>query len=303
MVMKILLLEHDPCRAWAHIFSGGRAISGSVQVASPRSHHRLASTFKETAMPRPFHRALRAFALLLAALASTPSHASSPLSLVVTYHASPPNRLALRQELEGAGVRRFQHWKDEGVISDSELLFGRYADSGSADSVLLLTFPDAAALERWKQVERSYPAGLDATALALTTSIDTAPADLARSRRGAPASADSVFVVIPYETMIAAPAYLEYADGYVLPQFDGWIREGVLASYAIYVGRYGAGRPWSTMVVLEYKNEAALGARDEVVAKVRARLMADPAWKAINDAKKTIRKELRLVIADRLTAR
>lgn len=54
------------------------------------------------------------------------------------------------------------------------------------------------------------------------------------------------------------------------------------------------------MVVLQYKDEAALSAREAVVAKVRARLKANPEWKAISDGKKDVRTELQVVVADRL---
>jgi len=57
------------------------------------------------------------------------------------------------------------------------------------------------------------------------------------------------------------------------------------------------------MVLLEYKNDAALGQREAVVDRVRARLKEDPQWKAISDDKKHIRNELQLVIADPLVAR
>jgi hypothetical protein len=241
-------------------------------------------------------------ALGLGAAQAADTHADGPLSLIVTYQTSPANRAALRQELQGAGVRRFQHWKDEGVLSGYRLLFGRYADSGNLDAIAVLAFPDYAALERWTKIEQSAPGGLDKKALALTSAIHTAPADLVRSGRGAPSGADGVFLVIPYETMISAPDYLKYADGYVVPQFEGWIKEGVLAHYDIFVDRYAAGRPWSTMILLEYRNDAALGQREAVVARVRARLADNPEWKAISDDKKHIRNELQLVVADPLIA-
>jgi hypothetical protein len=245
--------------------------------------------------------------LLLGALGLAPAraadqHADGPLSLIVTYQASPANRAALRQELQGAGVHQFQHWKDAGVLSSYSLLFGRYADNDNLDAVAVLAFPDYAAMARWKKIEQSTPGGLGKKALALTSAIHTAPADLVRTGRAAPTSADSVFMVIPYETMISAPDYLKYADGYVVPQFEGWMKEGVLAHYDIFVDRYAAGRPWSTMVLLEYKNDAALGQREAVVARVRARLKDNPEWKAISDEKKKIRNEKQLVIADPLIA-
>jgi hypothetical protein len=229
--------------------------------------------------------------------------ADGPLSLIISYHAAPANRAALRQELQGEATRRFEQWKKQGVLKDYHLLFGRYADSDNADAVAVLAFPDYAAASRWKKIEQASPGGLPRKALALASSIQTAPADQVRSGGSDAPSADSVWMVIPYQVMIPAPEYVKYADGYVIPQMDGWIKEGVLKRYEILVDRYGAGRPWSTMLLLEYKNDAALGQREEVVARVRARLKEDPQWKAISDDKHHIRNELQLVIADPLAAR
>jgi hypothetical protein len=74
----------------------------------------------------------------------------------------------------------------------------------------------------------------------------------------------------------------------------------VLAGYGLHVARYYAGRPWTALLVLDYRDEDALARRDEVVAKVRARLAADPAWKAISDNKKAMRAEKQLAVADQL---
>lgn len=221
-----------------------------------------------------------------------------PLSLIVDYHVIPSNRTALRDELETAGGRQFQHWKDEGILQTYRLLFNRYADSNNPDAIALLTFSSYADVERWKKIEHDFPAGLTKNALALTTAIYTAPADLVRSGRNGETSNKSVFMVIPYETMISAADYLKYADGYVIPQFEGWMSEGILVHYGVYVNRYPAGRPWSTMVILEYKSDAALGLREAVVAKVRAKLKENPEWKSISDSKKNVRNEKQLVVAD-----
>jgi hypothetical protein len=51
---------------------------------------------------------------------------------------------------------------------------------------------------------------------------------------------------------------------------------------------------------LEYTDDEALARRAEVVAKVRARLASDAAWKAISDGKQSIRTEKRLVVADQV---
>ena len=247
--------------------------------------------------------ALLAFALLACPAQGADPRASGPRSLVITYHTSPANRLAFRQELEQSAVRQLQRWKDDGVLQSYRVLFNRYVDSANWDAMTLVTFAKESDIERWKRVELETPAGLSQKALSLATSIDTAPADLMRQNGTAQSGGSPVFVVIPYEYVVPVDEYIAYLDGYVLPQADGWMDEGVLASYGIYLARYPAGRPWQSLLVLEYKSDQALGARDAAVAKVRARLKENPKWKAISDSKKNVRVEKQPVIADPMAAR
>ena len=223
------------------------------------------------------------------------------LSLVVAIGTAPANRPALREDLASEQAKRLHAWRAQGVLKSYRLLFNRYADAGSWDAMEILTFADAAAQARWDGVERAAPAGLDPRALALTTSISSAPSGLVR--RGAAPTAPASggpFLVIPYDALVPVPEYLKYIDGYTVPQMQGWIEEGVLAGYGLHVARYYAGRPWTALLVLDYRDEDALARRDEVVAKVRARLAADPAWKAISDNKKAMRAEKQLAVADQL---
>jgi hypothetical protein len=222
-------------------------------------------------------------------------------SLVITYHVAPLNRPALRHELERTGLRQFQRWKSEGILKSYRILFSRYADSDNWDAMALLAFSSSANALRWKKLEQTTPGGLAPKALALISAIHTAPVALARSRSAAETPTKPVFVVIPYLTLVSMGDYLKYADGYVLPQFDGWIDEAVLSQYDLFVSSFPAGRPWSAMVILEYKDEEALARRNAVVAKVRARLKEIPEWKAISDNKKTVRDEKQVVLADQIS--
>src|SRR5262249_39688804 len=147
------------------------------------------------------------------------------------------------------------------------LLFNRYADSDNWDALAQLSFAGSAELGRWQQVERAHPGGLPAKAAALASAIPTTPVELARSAGPAQADKDTVYLAIPYTVLIPAGDYLKYADGYVLPQFDGWMQEGVLAHYGLYTASFGASRPWSTFILLAYRNDAALARRAAVVAK------------------------------------
>jgi hypothetical protein len=138
--------------------------------------------------------------------------------------------------------------------------------------------------------------------LAAASQIVTTPADRVRSAGGPRETANPVFLAIPYQALVSTPDYLKYLDGYTLPQFQGWMSEGVLDGYDIELSRYPADRPWLAMILLRYRDDAALSRRDETTAKVRARLAQDPAWKAISDNKQAVRVEKTAAVAEQLAA-
>lgn len=74
----------------------------------------------------------------------------------------------------------------------------------------------------------------------------------------------------------------------------------MIASYGIYLGRYAVDRHWSALLVLEYKDDAALGLREKTIAKVRTSLRENPAWKAISDNKQNVRVGRAYIMADPL---
>ncbi len=246
--------------------------------------------------------------VLVAALGSLGPNAqaqapASVPSLILTISVKPADRPALREDLAKAQSRRLHEWREKGVIVSYRLLFNRYADAGAWDAAEILTFRDAAALARWNEIERSAPAGLDGVALPLVTAIGSTPSDQVRHGSSSPhgASGDPL-LVIPYDALVPIPEYLRYLDGYTLPQMNGWMQDGALQSYGLHIARYYAGRPWTAMLVLQYRGETGLARREEVVAKVRARLAADADWKAFSDNKKAIRAEKQLVVADDLAS-
>jgi hypothetical protein len=239
-------------------------------------------------------------ALIAASTDAADTRDVGPRALIITYHTTPSNRVAFRRELEASVAQQWRRWKDEGVLRDYRLVYNRYVDSANWDAMALLSFAGDAGLERWKRVEIDSPAGLSPKALELTTGIDTVPAD--QMRQNGKSAPDSVFLVIPYEYIVPVNDYLQYLDDYTLPQLEGWMQERVLAHYDVYLARYPAGRPWQSLLVLEYKGDRGLGARDAVVAKVRARLKDNPKWKAISDSKKNVRNERVPVIADPLAS-
>ncbi|MCX7173986.1 MAG: hypothetical protein NT159_08680 [Proteobacteria bacterium] len=226
-----------------------------------------------------------------------------PTSMIMTYRTAPANRAALRKYMQGTGLRQFQRWKTSGVMRGYRVFFNRYADNDNWDMMTVLTFERYADVAKWNEVERRSPAGLGRQALAWTNSISTTPADLMRSKSTQQEAESPAYVILPYDYNVSTNDYIAYLDGYVVPQYDGWLDEGVMTKYDLYLARYGSARFWSALFILEYRNEEALGSRDKVLAKVRARLREIPSWKAISDSKQNVRVARQYVIADELKLR
>lgn len=241
-------------------------------------------------------------ALTIGLPAAAESCADGGATLMIAYRTPPGDRLAFRREMAEKGLARLQELKEQGVLQAYRVLANRYVETGEWDVMALLRFSKGADLERWKSVEQSTPAGLGDSLLAHATAIASVPADMIRQDAAAEPTAPgkSVFLVIPYQYLVPVRDYETYLDGYTLPQLKGWIGEGVLSGYGLYLSRYPAGRPWNAMLLLEYRDDKSLAARDEVVARVRSRLKDNPDWSAWADNKKTIRSEGVAIVADEL---
>lgn len=239
----------------------------------------------------------------LAPTAAADPREQGPLDLIITYEVKPSDRLALREVMQAQGLANFERWKKNGLLKDYKLLFSRTVDAPNWDMLAMLIFPDYAAAIQWKAIERDQPAGLPAAALALTTAIRSTPVDLHRQGQANEVASAPVYLVIPYDYLTSTNEYIRYMDGYLVPQLDGWIGEGIVSGYGAYIARYGAGRAWSSILVIAYRDDNALGSRDRAVAKVRGRLTHDPHWKAWSDKKEQIREERAPVIGDLLLPR
>ncbi|MDE2306290.1 MAG: hypothetical protein KGL34_12065 [Gammaproteobacteria bacterium] len=233
-------------------------------------------------------------------LAAAADPADAP-TLVVALHVRPQDRPRLRAVLRGRQEAALSHWQVDGRLSGYELLYSRYADRRSWDALEVLHFPSDAALAFWRRVERVRPGGLVSPALALVRSMSTTVADAVRA--GGPADAkDPAILAIPYHLEVPPGRYLRYLDGYTLPQMRGWVAAGVLDSYEILLCRYPAGRRWGALLLLRYRDDAALARRAAVLAAVRTELGKQPAWKTYSDSKQDVRKELAVMVADRIAA-
>jgi len=217
---------------------------------------------------------------------------NAPTALIMTYRAKPGARAKFRSIMQGEGVDQFEQWKKAGVFASYLALFTSYAGDSVPDMFLVVRFNHFSDLVRWQKIEESFPGGLPADAQ-LIASVDTSStADIVKESHAAPATKESQFFVLEYDVLVDMPKYTNYVLGYAVPQFDAWEKTGALSSYASYVNQNPAGAPWSSFIVLEYKDLQALAAREVIKDKARAELAVSNAeWKKWSDDKTAMRKE------------
>jgi hypothetical protein len=240
------------------------------------------------------------FLVLVAAFAARAADPldQGPMTLTLEYHTAPGDRLALKDYMLTTGLKQLARWREDGTIAESRVFWSRYADSLNWDMLIVLRFATPAKMAEWKKIEGRFPGGLPISVAKLCTQIHTNPADLYFS--GGEPSPDGVFLIIPYDYLTSTADYVKYVKSYIVPQYEGWMGEKVLAGYQVYLGRFPVSRYWSALMFLEYKDEASLGVREETTAKVRKTLMQNPEWKAIHENKQKVRVTRQYVLADLL---
>lgn len=215
-----------------------------------------------------------------------------PTALITTYRALPGQRAKLREIMRTEGVAQFEHWRQEGDFANYQLLFTTYAADKVPDMYLVVRFKHFTDLARWQRIEERFPGGLPASAQAIASADTSATADIVKESTAAPTTHDSQFFVLEYDVLVDMPKYTSYVLGYAVPQFDAWEKTGALSSYASYVNQNPAGAPWSSFIVLEYKDLKSLAAREVIKNQARADLAkTDATWKKWSDDKTAMRTE------------
>jgi hypothetical protein len=220
------------------------------------------------------------------------AEANGPTALIITYRAKPEARVKFRSIMQGEGVAQFEQWKKASVFASYQALFTSYAGDSVPDMFLVVRFNHFSDLAKWQKIEETYPGGLPADAQSLASADTSSTADIVKESHAAPTTKESQFFVLEYDVLVDMPKYSNYVLGYAVPQFDAWEKIGALSSYASYVNQNPAGAPWSSLIVLEYKDLQALAAREVIKNKARAELAASNAeWKRWSDDKTAMRKE------------
>lgn len=249
-----------------------------------------------------WYLALAAVAFLLgSAKLFSKETGDQPTSLIITYKARPESRARFYSYMGKDGLHQFAQWKIDGIFRGYQILFSSYAAADSFDLMVVLDFERYSDIERWENIEKRMPGGLSDEALSMaapSTSSLTTRINHGEAPDRDPAKAR--YMILQYDLMVDAAHYKKYAEGYGIPQFKGWMSEGVLTAYSSYVNQ-NVGGPWMALVVLEYRDVHALARRDQVKAKIRAQLDSDAAWKAFSTGKTEVRKEKAATIAAAVT--
>lgn len=225
---------------------------------------------------------------------------SGPLNLLLVYRVSPADRASLRQYMETKGLAQFAEWKRQHFFESDKVLFSRYVDTDSWDMEIFLHFKTPADVSAWIELEHTHPAGMQTEALSMMIAVSTYQLDEVAAKALSSPAQHSVYMLIPYDYTVSTDEYVQYLQDYVQPQTDGWMKEGVLQSYSLFIGRSVEARPWSAVFLFEYKDDNALGARNRVIKQVRSSLANEPKWKAISDKKHSVRVEKAPIICEEL---
>jgi hypothetical protein len=227
-----------------------------------------------------------------------------PRVVAISYHSEPVHRAAFRAYLSKDETDRLAALQKQGVLEGYQILFNSFVTPRTWDAMVILQFAHYSDIQKWKEIERDMPGGLDEKGLALAQPIDTVSADLSweGSIPQAANKRNGIFYAIPYHYNVL-DQYKKYIDGYVIPQVTGWMKEGALVQYRIYLNRDPVGSVWDSLFIYQYRDLNAFGRREEVLAKVRASLRGDPTWKALSDVKSTIRTESENTIAESLSGK
>lgn len=229
---------------------------------------------------------------------------TGPIALLVTYKCPPQNRPALREHLEGAGGVQLAEWRKQKKFTESLLLFGLDAKEDSWDALLLLRFESWAQYWAWKEVERTFPAGLAKNARALTSAVSSTLSELAW-QASAPQekrpSGKPVYMVRPY-FFKDRELYRKFFEAYNKPQFQLWLRDGALNRYWGLLNQHPSGNIWGVMLIYEYPGWEAVTGRDSVKGAVGPELRSNPAWDVLNDVKGGIRETGRVTLAEALAS-
>jgi hypothetical protein len=168
-----------------------------------------------------------------------------PSHVVVTQRAFPGKRQALLAHVKSVAPR-FVHWRDEGAIAGFQLLAGSFTDEEGWDSLAIVQLGPRG-LEQWKRFDLELPTDLASTVSAPVDAIEQAAVE-------GSSPGDGISLVIPFD-------YQDSLRGAIGPAMTALMKEGILIGYQLFAAHYPAGRSWTGLLVMRYRDWPALSVR------------------------------------------
>lgn len=227
-------------------------------------------------------------------------------NLILTYKCPAETRAAFRDYMEKSGVHAFDAWKREGVFDDYLILFSSFAygDPAVPDMMVRLDFATYTDVGKWKEIERTRPAGLsnEATRMCRPLTSDLADLKWHSGRNDRTNRADAVYIMVPVHFKVLDTEYANYFEGYVKPQYDGWVEAGALTWWGGYMNHLRQGDVWDLLILYEYAGLTGIARRDVVKQEVRKKLQESHEWLAMHQDKLDVRLFRRAVPMDAILA-
>ncbi len=209
------------------------------------------------------------------ASAATPSAApavAATAHAIVTVPAGAAVPTALVSQVAG--------WKSSGRVSHVTWLDSTQSKDPGFTALLVLDFPDEAALSRWRQ-EQGQALGAPLTVRQVDAVVHGARPD-ADARQ-------AVYEVNVYGLTTTAAAYREFCEGYITPLMQGQLQPGLLSGYTMYVERSHDGTQRS-LLVKQYRDAAAYARLGDFKRDLRQRLTEkDATYARYHQVKDTLR--------------
>lgn len=225
-----------------------------------------------------------------------PAPTSAATKIVILYRCDPINRPAALVGMREKGAAQFEGWKKEGAIADYLLLFNSFCDENTWDMMAVLSFNSYLQTDRWRDVEERFPGGLSKEMLTIMKPTQTYLSE-ARWSFGKPIDKkNGLFMVIPYEHQDRG-IYVDFVNSVLVPQFDGWMREGALNNWSILMTNHYPGKPWDVLLLLEYNGVGGLSQREAARQATAERLEENPGWKLLREISLQFRSEYEVVTA------
>lgn len=186
-------------------------------------------------------------------------------------------------------ARQLASWQRTGAVSQVQLFESQPEEQSTFQLFGIVSFSDDALLQAWKHSHSS----------AIPEDVVVAEVDVLASLGNlSQAPTDFVFVMMQYDVLVDRPEFEDYIDGYQLAEMVVRESDGGLVAYTSYFAHADSVAPWQSLIIMEYRDEAALADSKAVNKALGEELMKrDPRFASFKRTKDHIRTKTGTTLA------